>query len=223
MGAMLWQLGKLLAKGYALLLTAAAGGFVGANVAGFVPAVIQFAGRADKAPNPGFARSWMHGGWMAGCGLFLAGAIWNALPSMRKDAQAMKRSAKKRRSSRPEESRSESGRSGVYVGSKRCGFLGSLGVGGLVGAFLGLFLGASFLLLLFSLSYSPFTPEGWDLSIKAEKIGMERPGTDRVLTTDHPLAVYAFLSPIVLGVVVGAILGGVSTIMAGKKDASDDP
>jgi hypothetical protein len=120
--------------------------------------------------------------------------------------------------SRPERGRPKAQGFRVTIGSRRCGILGSTGVGGLVGGFLGLMLGGSLLLLWFSLAYSPFAPGSWASTITVETIGHDtaRP-RKRVLTTDHPVALYAFGGPIVFGAVVGAVACGVGTALGKWK------
>ena len=208
------QSGKLLVKGYVLLLTVAAGGLVGANVAGFVPAIGEFAANAPRAPDPKFVRSWVHGGWTVGAVLFFAGAVGQALRSGRKGHDAVERTAAARATqrSRPAPGRPKARDFRVTIGSRRCGILGSAGVGGLVGGFLGLMLGASLLLLWFSLAYSPFAPGGWASTVSLETIGhgTARP-RKRALSTDHPVALYAFGGPIALGAFGGAVACGVGT------------
>jgi hypothetical protein len=109
----------------------------------------------------------------------------------------------------------------VTVGSQPCGVVGSVGVGGLVGGFLGLMLGGSLLLLWFSIACSPFAPDGWTSSIFVETVGSEiRLPRERAATTRHPVALYAFFAPIVLGAVAWAAICGVAAAFQKAVKAS---
>src|SRR5436190_17168453 len=89
---MLWNLGKLLANGYFLLLTVAAGGFVGANVAAFVPVVAEFFFNPQgRATPPATMLHWLHGGWLAGAGLALMGAVLQRRRSANRTARKEQR------------------------------------------------------------------------------------------------------------------------------------
>ena len=209
---MLLHLGGLLLKGYRLLLTVAAGGFVGANISGLMFGMMQFASNAQRAPDLVMLRWWTHGGWVVGAGLFLVGEIARILHSSKGKVKVRRRSRNKQTRSLP------SGFSST-IGSRPCGILGSFGVGSLIGGFLGLMLGGSFLLLWFSLTYSPFAPSGWASSISAETIG-PNPSDPKsmALTTNHPVALYVFSVPIVLGATAGGLLCSVGTTIEKLKN-----
>ena len=65
---MLLQLSKIILKAYMLLLTVAAGGFVGANFIAVLAGALTFGG--PKVPETESIQWWMHCGWVAGAGLF---------------------------------------------------------------------------------------------------------------------------------------------------------
>ncbi len=93
---------------------------------------------------------------------------------------------------------------------------------GFFGAFLGLFLGGSLLLIWFSLSMSPWPPEGWLESLSAESADLSAPrgsrGREGGLTTRHPIAMYCFLGPIVVLGTLGVFIGGVGAACGWVKD-----
>jgi hypothetical protein len=221
---MLLQLGKLLAKSYVLLLTVAAGGLLGANISGFFSSIVEFASNAQRAPDPEVNRWWVHGGWIVGAGLFFVGNIGRALRSMRKDMRAMVRVARVRKSSRRKQSRQKADGFSVRFGARTCGILGSFGVGSLIGGFIGLMLGGSFLLLWFSLAYSPFSPAGWASSVSVERMRIDHTSVHKesVMTTKHPVALYAFGGPIVLGAVAGGLFAGIGTAVEKLKNRVGD-
>jgi hypothetical protein len=216
---MLSKLGNLLVQGYGLLLTVAAGGFLGAKIAGIVPALTALISGSTRAPDPEFVQSWMHGGWVVGAGLFALGAVGQKLRPAGK--RELAEQLRRRRKSVSERDGSKSKGFRAAIGSQPCGVLGSVGVGGLVGGFLGLMLGGSFLLLWFSIACSPFAPDGWASSIFVETVGSEiRLPRERVATTRHPVALYAFFAPIVLGAVAGAAICGVAAAFQKAMKAS---
>lgn len=98
---------------------------------------------------------------------------------------------------------------------------------GLLGAFLGVSLGGSLLLIWFSLSMSPWPPAGWleSVSIKfadlssadqsAVRGSLQRNGG---MTTSHPVAIYCFLGPVVLLGTLGVFIGGVGAACGWIRD-----
>lgn len=195
---MIATFGKWLWSGYQLLLVLAAGGFIGANLAGFVAGVIEFASNAQRAPTPDLYKGWMHGGWLVGAGLFFVAEILRR--------RSKKRSTAGKRLQRESE-QSARGFSPSQNHGRPAGRLTAIGVGSLIGAFLGLLLGASFLLLWFSLTYSPFAPGGWASSVTLEWLNIPPELPEPVLATDHPVALYTFCVPIALGAIVGGLFG----------------
>lgn len=88
---------------------------------------------------------------------------------------------------------------------------------GFMGAILGMLMGASFLLLWFSITYSPFAPPEWVSSVSVEK--RNRSAGERResgFATDHPVALIAFGAPIALGATAGAVLGAVGGVYQEK-------
>lgn len=93
---------------------------------------------------------------------------------------------------------------------------------GLLGAFMGLFLGGSLLLIWFSLSMSPWPPAGWLESVSAKSADLSSPhgSPDREsgFTTSYPVAIYCFLGPIALLGILGVFVGGVGSACGWIKD-----
>ena len=103
---------------------------------------------------------------------------------------------------------------------------------GLLGAFLGVSLGGSLLLIWFSLSMSPWPPAGWleSVSVKSAELSsadlssadqsavdgsLQRSGG---MTTSHPIAIYCFLGPVVLLGTLGVFIGGVGAACGWIRD-----
>lgn len=203
------------AKGYGLLLTVAGGGFVGANLAGLVPMVIQFGFSSERALNPLFMLAWMHGGWIVGALVFGGAAVARYL-RQRPGDEPSRVSMTGRRARRWSRSQRSSLR--VYSNGRPLGIFGSAGVGGLIGGFLGLMLGGSFLLLWFSITYSPLAPTAWISSLSLERQPIRSAGRkEPVVTTDNPVALYAFFGPIALGAATGVLLCGIGTAVEELK------
>jgi uncharacterized membrane protein len=92
----------------------------------------------------------------------------------------------------------------------RHGLFASAAWGAFFGSVLGALLGATFILLWFSVAYSPFSPKDWGASVTVETqrgAAVRRERT--VAVTDHPVALFAFGLPVVLGAVSGAVFGAV--------------
>jgi hypothetical protein len=194
----LGKTGRFLAKSYTVLLTVAIGGFLGANLAGVVFgwADMLFLNPKGKATPPEVSERWMHGGWLVGGGGALVGCIVHGLRS-------------RKRSPVNDQQQDRGWRVPAYPSSRSV--LASAGVGVVVFGILGMMLGGSFLILWFSLAYSPL-PTGWGSSVTLERDWMVTqprglPLHPLLHTTHNPVALYAFLGPIVLGVVIGAAFG----------------
>lgn len=204
---MLWNLWKLLAAGYLLVLTVAAGGFVGANVAGLIPVMgEQFFDNNGRALRPETHLRWMHGGWLVGAAIFSVGGVLEA---------RRRRTAKRTATSTGDDAdrrRKRQARLASYPSPRT--LVGSAAVGSIIGGFLGMILGGTFLLLWFALAYSPLSPPSWGASVAVEsdrRVRGEYFDAPRH-TTRHPIALYAFFAPAVLGLVSGALFGGIVKI-----------
>ena len=209
---MLMRFGELLVKGYVLLLIMAVGGLAGANFFGmFGYFLAEIASDGTHAPDCTIMKWCMHAGWFVGVGVALFGKIMQqrkAAKSSSDEAEQGQTKPKKRASKKKSKKTGEPD-----------GILSSTFWGGVIGGIGGLMLGLSFVLLWFSLTYSPFSPEGWVESVKVErqrKIGSAQ--KEYVMTTKHPVAVYAFCIPLVLGVATGGVIGGVAGAMGKVKD-----
>jgi hypothetical protein len=209
---------RIVAAGWGLLLGTAAGGFLGANVAGLIAGSISFATAGQHAPDMQPVQWWMHCGWLVGAGVFLtAGIVHHVKKARRPPPEESDGTTSSRRDRR--KSDSESNRFRVTVDGRPCGVLGSIGVGSLAGALLGLFLGGSLLLLWFSITYSPFAPAEWVESVSLEKQPIDGALRERrVATTRHPIALYAFVGPIVVGAAAGGLLAGTDTAIQKFRD-----
>ena len=189
---------KRLAIGYGLLLTLAAGGLAFANIFGFVATAIQFGG--ETAPETTATKTWMHIGWVFGVCIALLGAV----------VQMRKRRAKQTGGEASEETSHEQEPKQASQEGRRHGLFASAAWGGFFGALLGAALGVTFILLWFSITYSPFAPRDWVESVSVERQRVGTSGREKpVATTDHPVALIAFGVPVALGTIAGAVFGGV--------------
>jgi hypothetical protein len=64
-----------LARAHGYIVGVAAGGFIGASFAGFIPVCIEFATSPQKRPDASFYNNWVHGGWWVGTILFAGAAV----------------------------------------------------------------------------------------------------------------------------------------------------
>ena len=96
----------------------------------------------------------------------------------------------------------------------------------LVGSFLGLFVGGSLLLVWFSLSMSPWPPEGWLESVSAKAVDLSAPRgsleRDGGMTTQNPIAIYCFVGPIAILGLLGFFVGGIGAACGWVKDVNPD-
>lgn len=203
---MLFRLLVLIAKGYALLLSLAAGGLIFANLFGVIVTLFQVGGASlagsERAPDPTVATTWIHAGWCVGV---VVAAIGGAIAFWKYRQQKMVQ---------PEKLQTESVQPQPDLGEskKQCrrhGRLASMGYGGLLGAFLGGMLGGTFILIWFSLTYSPFAPQKWVASVSVERQRTSTALEEPIATTDHPVALWAFAAPLAFGAAAGAVMGAV--------------
>lgn len=205
---MWFKTGKVIVVGYGVLLTLAAGGFVCANLAGFFRGVIQFAMTYgdQKAPDPTVVQTWTHAGWVFGVGIALLGAIVKF------------RKSRKKRSRKPQD-HTEQDANALQKSEKgrRLGPVASSALGSLGGGLLGGIIGGTLIMLWFSLTYSPFAPHEWVSSVSVERRRTGVSGRKELVhTTDHPVALYAFGVPLVLGGIAGAVFGGLGGVYLEK-------
>jgi hypothetical protein len=198
---MLTKLGTLLVKGYGFLLAVAFGGFVGANLAGFVPGIGEFFFNPDNRPTPpDVYMRWIHGGWLTGAALATVAGLLHML--------RQRSTAKSKGTGNNKQRRKARLRDYPSPGT----VLGSAAAGGVGGGFLGMFLGSTLLFFWFSLAYSPFAPAEWGASISVERVERpERSAGDALVRhgTNHPIALYLFLGPTLTGLTAGGLLGGI--------------
>lgn len=187
---------KRLADAYCVLLALAAGGLAFANIFGVLATAFHFGGDVVPAATP--VKHWMHIGWVFGVCVALVGVI----------VQWRKRLANEGAVEAPQESVPQVDQVSPEVGRK--GFLISAAWGGFFGTLLGAALGVTFILLWFSITYSPFAPQSWVSSVSVENQRVEPSKTEvPVSVTNHPVALYAFGLPVVLGAIGGAAFGGI--------------
>ena len=204
--AMLCKIGALVVKGYVLLLTMAVGGLFGANVFGFFALLVTFI-TSDRthAPDTTITTWCAHGGWFIGVGVALLGSIMQ------------RRKAAKSRSRHAEQHHTKQGwpaaKGRLESAGEPMGVLSSTFWGGLIGGIGGFVLGMSFLLLFFSITYSPFSPKGWVSSVHVERPETGSTEEGYMMTTNHPVAIYAVFVPPALGVVSGGLACGVTALM----------
>lgn len=196
--------GRLLVAGYSLLLAIAFGGFVGANLAGFIPGFGEFFLNPDnRATPPNVYRSWIHRGWLTGAALATAVGLVHTL--RRRSTAKSKGTGHTEPSRRRPRARLRHYRSPKTV-------LGSAAVGGLAGGFLGMLLGSTLLFFWFSLSYSPFAPAEWGASIGVERVSRPERGFGETRlrhTTNQPIGLFLFVGPTLTGLIAGGGLGGI--------------
>lgn len=212
---MLLRIITVVAKGYGLLLSIAIGGLVGANFAGLISTFFAFASNAHHPPGHQFIKSWVHVGWVVGAVLCFAGEVARQVKSKKKKREIQRR----RLPNEPNKGKHRGFE--VRIGSRRCGILGSFAIGGLLGGFLGLMLGGTFLMIWFSSVYSPFAVEEWVASVQVQR-RVDGSGTAQIASTKHPVALIAFLGPIALGATAGAVCGAVGTAVEKFRTAKEN-
>ncbi|WDI43193.1 hypothetical protein [Bremerella sp. P1] len=210
---MLFRLIVLIAKGYAFLLSLAAGGLIFANLFGVIVALVQVGGASlfgsERAPDPAVGTTWIRAGWCIGV---LVAAIGDAVAFWKyRQQKSIQKEKPQSESHDPKPELEESKNPG-----RRHGFLASTAYGGLFGAFLGGMLGGTFILIWFSLTYSPFAPQSWVNSVSVERERTTSAREEHVTTTDHPVALLAFACPLALGAVTGAVMGAVYGVYDGE-------
>lgn len=189
-----------LLMGYGLLLTLAAGGLAFANLFGVAATAIQFGG--ERAPDAGVARMWMHFGWVFGVCIAAIGA---AMKLRKKSSDPNPICAPEEISQTQVKDQDQTPSEGT-----RHGFFVSAMWGGGFGALLGAALGVTFVLLWFSIAYSPFAPQGWASSISVERQPVSTSVREEPFAVSgHPVVLFAFGLPVVVGTLSGAVFGGI--------------
>lgn len=193
------RLVERVAKAYGILLIAAIGGLVGANLSRLFGAFLAAGDRAEQLVH------WVHGGWIVGAVLFLLGALTKQVRVISSSMFGL--SPKKSPIRRQEPSGERTGRS---IRGRSIGVPAGIALGAAGGMILGGMLGGTFLMFWFSLTSSPFAPASWASSVQIERseIASDVPDERPVATTRHPVALYAFFGPMTLGAAAGAIFGG---------------
>lgn len=198
------KIGKRIALGYGILFTLAGAGLAFANIVGVLAHAFLF--RAEQPADPSVLKMWMHGGWFFGVGIGLLPMIVKKIKMSKDQVSRETLNRDHQENDTPPETQESPGK---MTEERRHGLLGSLAWGGFFGTILGAILGASFVVLWFSLIYSPFAPDRWASTVAVERQQLPSGRKETVLTTDHPVALYAFGIPLMLGCVAGVVTGGV--------------
>jgi uncharacterized membrane protein YeaQ/YmgE (transglycosylase-associated protein family) len=175
----------------------AVGGFLGANLAGLVGALVVSKHTAAAV------QPWVHGGWCFGTAVAFFGAVTGRMRFINGTSQQSTRPAGERANAAGPTS------TGLWQESPtfRERVKGGL-VLGLIGGFLGAMLGGSLLMFWFSLAYSPFAPKSWVSSVKVERDDSRGAVPRRHLhTTNHPVALGLFGVPVLIGATAGSLAG----------------
>jgi len=172
-------------NGYGFLLTIAAGGLICANIFGMLGHAVNILGKLELS-----RQHLMHGGWLLGV---LAAGVGGAIKWWKTKPIVIPH-----KSSRSELEEPQGTRHGV---------LGSMFWCGVIGTVLGVMLGLSFVLLWFSVAYSPIAPESWVKSIKTVEHRRPNGRREHGVSSNHPMLWYAFGIPVGLGTVSGLACG----------------
>lgn len=196
---------KRLAIGYGLLLTLAAGGLAFANLFGFAATAIQFGG--DHAPDTGAARMWMHLGWVFGVCMAATGAAIKIRKEGSKPHTIETPQKEQSQEIAPTQNKDPDEPSATGT---RHGLIVSAMWGGGFGTILGAALGVTFVLLWFSIAYSPFAPQDWVSSISVERQPVSTSVREEPFAVSgHPVVLFAFALPVAVGALCGAVFGGI--------------
>lgn len=218
---MWWSAAKYTAKIYAVLWLTAIGGFLGANALGVLASLLGTFLHVELQ-----LLWWIHAGWYAGTALAFIGAVTGNLRFHSGPTPVFVPQRKRREPIAQEASNTvpataeASDLDATRKSPRRTNVWKSALMFGLVGGFLGAFLGGSLLMFWFSLAYSPYAPTGWasTVEVKRERISPTQPGR-QAHTTSHPVALYLCVTPAVVGGVAGIILGGVGAAL-GKTETT---
>ena len=211
---MWWTIGKTALKAYGLLWITAVGGFLVANLSAIVGTL--FFVPENKAV---YVQPWTHTGWYIGIALFFVAAILGKLRFINGTALGDRLDRPATKSADAE----GDGRTATTSSpsDENSGVTGFIFACGLAGGFLGLLLGGSLLVFPMSYAYSPFATSE---AVSSVKVVEERaPGSAthrRIVQFKHPVTLYLCLTPAVLGVVAGAVGGGVVALKYGERRSS---
>jgi hypothetical protein len=185
--------------------------FIGAWLGSFVDMLMQ--SNQIELPGDWAIRHWL---WIVGA---VFGAIGYPLGWITINGHTFRLSQNNDNKKQQTEERPKNERTEIDVPAK---VLPSAAMFGLVGAFLGLSLGGILLLIWFSLSMSPWPPDGWleSVFVKSADVSAPRGSLDRDggFATENPFAVYCFLGPIVLLGTLGVFIGGVGAACGWIRD-----
>lgn len=211
---MWWTIGKTVLKAYGLLWMTAVGGFLVANLSAIVGTL--FLVPENKAV---YVQPWAHTGWYVGIALFFVAAILGKLRFINGTAFGDRLNRPTIKSSDAEGD--DTAGTISSLSNEDSGVLGFIFACGLAGGFLGLLLGGSLLVFPMSYAYSPFATSEAVSSV--EVVEERAPGSAmhrRMIQFKHPVTLYLCLTPAVLGVVAGALGGGVVALKYGGSKSS---
>ena len=206
---MWWTIGKTVLKAYGLLWMTAVGGFLVANLSAIIGTLFFVPENKSVHVQP-----WTHTGWYIGIALFFVAAILGKLRFINGTAFGD-------RLERPAINSADAEGDGTTAttsspSDENSGVTGFIFACGLAGGFLGLLLGGSLLVFPMSYAYSPFATSEAASSVKVVEERTSYPAMRRnVVQIKHPVTLYLCLTPAVLGVVAGAMGGGVVALKYG--------
>ncbi len=209
---MSWKVVRMIGKTYALLLMVATGGIVFANVAGLAGMFFADEWKSEQV------QPWMHGGWIFGALFGLVGGLTGRLRFGGGDRPAATGPVKTMPDATQQETEStEDGQAGHEPESdpKKSGLIGAIAFFGFAGALIGILLGGTLLIFVFSIAYSPLSPAALASSVTVEQDPTSTSLPRPVMTSRHPIVVSVALVPVALGAMIGAIAGGLGA-MTGK-------
>lgn len=203
---MWWAVGKTVLKIYGLLWMTAVGGILGSNLSATIGTLLFI------TENKGlYVQPWAHYGWYVGTALFFIGAICGKF-------RFINGSALSGRSKQPADTSAFTEANDATAkaparSNEQSSIPGFVFACGLAGGFLGLLLGGSLLVFTTSYAYSPFASQKTVSSVRV--VQEQGPGSAvrrPVIQNSHPVALYICLTPAVLGIIAGAVGGGVITL-----------
>lgn len=205
--------GKMVSKVYGLLWMTAVGGILGANLSTTIGMMLFVSENKAAQIQP-----WTNYGWWAGIAIFFVGAIFGKLRFINGSGPD-----EKPKDSVDNDEDSDAATAKPFTpATEQSSSFSFIAVCGLAGSFLGLLLGGSLLVFLFSYAYSPFASQQAASSITI--VSEKSPNTAQprsVMQTNHPSAFYVCLTPAILGLVAGVAAGGVITAVYGRSDSAD--
>jgi hypothetical protein len=212
--AIWWSICKTVLKFYGLLWMTAVGGFLGANLSAIIGTLFFISENKDIDVQP-----WSHAGWYIGVAVSFAGGISGKLRFI--NGTALGENPKQSANNSAEAESDETTVSTVAPSNEDSGVPGFILACGLAGGFIGLLLGGSLLVFPMSYAYSPFANSE---AVSSVKVVEEQSGPSSVrrpvVQNRHPVALYLCVTPAVLGVIAGAVGGGLVAVRYRDRNSS---